>query len=324
MKAITYRQYGTHEQLRVEELEIPMPKKNQVQIRNHASSINAADWRLLTGTPTIMRLGFGLFKPNNPVLGADVAGTVTAIGDNVTQFKVGDLVYGDASSSGMGAFAEFVCVKEQHLAAAPKQLSLEQIAAVPLAASTALQGLRMGRIEAGQQIMIHGASGGVGTFAVQIAKALGAKVTAVCSTQKVAQAYALGADTVIDYQKTDVWQTKERFDLMLDIAAKRHFLEYKPLLKPHGQYVIVGGAFKHILQVLTQGMFHSRKNGQGFGSLLALPKQSDLLYLGSLLETGAIRPVIEEIYSLLELPRAMQYFGAGHARGKLSISMEAL
>ena len=322
MRAITYLQYGTHEQLKIQELEIPAPKKNEVQVRNHASSINAADWRLLTGTPTIMRLGFGLFKPNNPVLGADVAGTVTAIGENVTQFKIGDLVYGDASSSGMGAFAEFVCLQEQHLAPAPKQLSLAQTAAVPLAANTALQGLRMGKIQAGQQILIHGASGGVGTFAVQIAKALGANVTAVCSSKKVAQAYALGADTVIDYQKTDVWQTGQRFDLILDIAAGRHFLEYKPLLQPHGQYVIAGGAFKHLLSVLTQGMFYSRKNGQAFGSLLATPKQSDLLYLSSLLEAEAVKPVIEQTYSLLELPRAMKYFSAGHARGKISIQIE--
>jgi NADPH:quinone reductase-like Zn-dependent oxidoreductase len=324
MKAMTYHKYGTHEQLLFQELEIPTPKKNEVQVRNHATSINAADWRLLTGTPTIMRLGFGLFKPNNPILGADVAGIVTALGENVTQFKVGDCVYGDASSSGMGAFAEFVCVQEQHLALAPQQISLAQAAAVPLAAMTALQGLRMGGIKAGQQILIHGASGGVGTFALQIAKALGAHVTAVCSSQKVAQAYALGADTVIDYQKTDVWRAKERFDLILDIAAQRHFLEYKPLLQPHGQYVIVGGAFKHILSVLTQGMLYSKKNGQTFASLLALPKQSDLLYLSSLLEAGLIKPIIEQTFSLLELPHAMQYFSAGHARGKLSISMEAL
>ncbi len=324
MKAITYHEYGTHEQLQLQELELPTPKKNEVQVRNHATSINAADWRLLTGTPTIMRLGFGLFKPNNPVLGADVAGTVTALGENITQFKVGDLVFGDASSSGMGAFAEFVCVQQNHIMLAPKGIPLEQAGAVPLAANTALQGLSMGGLQAGFEVLIHGASGGVGTFAVQIAKAHGAKVTAVCSTQKAAQAYAIGADEVIDYQKTDFRTTPKCFDLILDIAAQLHFLEYKALLKPHGKYIIAGGQFKRIMQVLTQGMFYSRKNGQAFGSLLATPKQADLLHLTNLLETGTIKPIIEQTYSLLELPRAMKYFGAGHARGKLSISMEAL
>ncbi|WP_147372994.1 NAD(P)-dependent alcohol dehydrogenase, partial [Calidithermus terrae] len=248
MKAMVYTRYGSPDVLELKEVPKPVPKAGEVLVRVHATALNAADWRLLTGTPRLLRLMFGLFRPKHPVLGADVAGRVEAVGKDVKGFKPGDEVFGDLSGSGLGGLAEYVCAKEQALALKPPRLAFEEAAAVPMAAVTALQGLRdAGGIRPGQEVLINGASGGVGTFAVQIAKALGARVTAVCSSQKVDLARSLGADHVVDYAKEDFTKSGRSYDLILDVAAYRPFSEYRPALGPQGVYALVGGHFNRIL-----------------------------------------------------------------------------
>lgn len=322
MNAMIYTRYGLPDQLSLATLEQPVPTDDQLLVRVHAAAVNAGDWHLLTGTPWPVRAAYGFWKPKHTVLGSDVAGRVEAMGKNVTQFQIGDEVFGDLSSHGFGGFAEVVCADARAFVHKPSQLSFEEASAAPSAAVTALQGLRdIGKLQAGQRVLINGASGGVGTFALQIAKALGAEVTAVCSTKKMEMARSLGADQVIDYTQTDVMNSAQRYELILDVAAYRSFLGYRRLLKPSGRYVIVGGSMMRVLQVALQGAALNQFGSRRFLNVLVKPNGADLLVIKALLETGKIKSIVERCYPLLELPEALGYLGAGHARGKLVIKL---
>jgi NADPH:quinone reductase-like Zn-dependent oxidoreductase len=321
MKAMVYKNYGDSSQLQLLEIPKPTPKDDEILVQIKAASLNAADKHLLHGNPILVRLQYGLFAPTKQILGADVAGVVVGVGENVQTFRVGDEVFADLSSAGLGGYAEYVAAKATAFAKKPTNLEFGQAAAVPLAAVTALQALHKGNIASAQNVLILGASGGVGTFAVQLAKAFGAHVTAVCSTQKLEQTKRLGADEVLDYTKTDVQKIGKKFDLILNIAATKGFLEYAPLLSERGIYVLVGGAFSRILQTLIFGGVFSRASGKKFVGLMAQSKTEDLEVLKTLLESGQIAPVIEKTYSLEQLPEAMAYLCSGRAAGKLVVTL---
>lgn len=261
MKAVIYKNYGTAKNLVYLEVPKPSPKANEILVQIKATSLNAADKHLLHGSPFLVRLSFGLFAPKNQILGADVAGIVAAVGSDVKQFRVGDEVFADLSNAGSGGFAEYVCAKAEAFSHKPKNLEFTQAAAVPLAAATALQALHKGNIASAQNVLVIGASGGVGTFTVQLAKAFGAHVTAVCSSKKLEQAKKLGADEVLDYRKTDILKSGKKFDLILDIAAQKPFQAFAPILSERGIYLVVGGAFSRILQGMIFGgfFFQSRR-----------------------------------------------------------------
>lgn len=324
MKAIVYHEYGSPEVLKLEEVAKPTPTDNEVLIKVHAASVNAADWHLLTADIFLVRLmGMGLFKPKNTILGADIAGRVEAVGKNVKQFRPVDEVFGDIAGCGFGGLAEYVAVPEEVLVSKPSGLTFEQAAAVPMAAVTALQGLRdQGQLKPGQKVLINGASGGVGTFAVQIAKALGAEVTAICSTKKVELVRSLGADHVIDYTKEDFPQNGQRYDLILAANGNRSIFEYKRALTPTGIYVMTGGGMTQLMQAILLGPLLSMTGGNKMGNLLAKPNQKDLSFVKDLLVTGKVSPVIDRCYPFREAPAAMRYLGEGHAKGKIIISME--
>jgi len=324
MKAIVYNQYGPPEVLQLIEMEKPIPKDDQVLVKVYAASVNAAEWHLLTADIFLVRLMTGgLLKPKNTRLGSDVAGRVEAVGGNVTQFRPGDEVFGDIASSSSGSFAEYVAVSEMALALKPANLSFEQAAAAPLAGITALQGLRdQGHIQSGQKVLINGASGGVGTFAVQIAKVFGAEVTAVTSTGKLDQALSLGADHVIDYTKDDFTQNGQQYDLILAVNGYHPLSAYQRALAPQGIYVMAGGTPAQIFQALLLGPLKSKSGGKKITSLTAHANQKDLVILKELLEKGKIVPAIDRTYPLSETAEALRYLGAGHARGKIVITVE--
>jgi NADPH:quinone reductase-like Zn-dependent oxidoreductase len=322
MKAVVYTKYGSPDVLQLKEVEKPTPKDNEVLIRIHAASANAADWRLLRGDPFLLRLGYGLLKPNNTILGADIAGRVEAVGNNVTQFQPGDEVFGDISGCGLGGFAEYVSVPEHAVISKPASMTFEEAAAVPMAAVTALQGLRdKGQIQPGQKVLIHGASGGVGTFAVQIAKAFRAEVTAVCSTRKVDLVRSIGADHVIDYTQEDFTKNGQRYDLILAANGNRSMFEYKRALAPTGRYVVTGGSMAQLFQAMLLGPLLSTAGRQNMGNVLARPNQKDLACMKELLEAGKVIPVIDRCYPLSETAEAIRYLEAGHARGKVVITV---
>ena len=322
MKAVVYTKYGSPDVLQLKEVEKPTPKDNEVLIRIHAASANAADWRLLRGDPFLLRLGYGLLKPNNTILGADIAGRVSAVGNNVTQFQPGDEVFGDISGCGLGGFAEYVSVPEHAVISKPASMTFEEAAAVPMAAVTALQGLRdKGQIQPGQKVVIHGASGGVGTFAVQIAKAFRAEVTAVCSTRKVDLVRSIGADHVIDYTQEDFTKNGQRYDLILAANGNRSMFEYKRALAPTGRYVVTGGSMAQLFQAMLLGPLLSTAGRQKMGNVLARPNQKDLACMKELLEAGKVIPVIDRCYPLSETAEAIRYLEAGHARGKVVITV---
>lgn len=321
MKAIFRTTYGSADILELREIDKPVPKDDELLLKVHAASVNPLDWHILRGEPFLVRLmGFGLLKPKHQILGADMAGRVEAIGKNVTQFKVGDEVFG----SSMGGFAEYACIRESQAAAKPATMTFEQAAAVPVAGLTALQALRdHGRIQEGQQVLINGGSGGVGTFAVQIAKALGAHVTGVCSGKNVEMVRSIGADHVIDYTKEDFWVSGKQYDLIIDNAA--YYSIRKPLrvLKATGAYVGVGGSSStaSVLQSLIVNPIIAKMKGRRVVSFMANVNQADLVFLKELLDTGKVVPVIERKYSLTETPQAIRYVEGGHTRGKVVISV---
>ncbi|PKN93851.1 MAG: alcohol dehydrogenase [Chloroflexi bacterium HGW-Chloroflexi-6] len=322
MKAIIYENYGAPDVLQLKDIEKPTPKDNEVLVKIHAASINAADWHLLTADIFLVRLMTGLLKPKYNILGADIAGRVEAIGANVTQFRPGDDVFGDIFGSGAGGLAEYAAVSEHALALKPSNLTFEQAAAVPLAAVTALQGLRdLGQIKAGQKVLINGASGGVGTFAVQIAKAFGAEVTAVCSARNLEMARSLGADHVIDYTKQDFTHTGQQYDLILAANGYHPIRAYQRSLTPTGIYIMAGGKPSQMFEALLLGPFLSKKGGRQLLALSAKAKQEDLLVVRGLLESGKVVSVIDKRYPLSEAPEALRYLGAGHARGKVIITV---
>ena len=322
MKAIIYTHYGSPDVLQLEEVEKPAPKDDEVLIHVHAVSVNAGDLHLLRGEPFLLRLFSGLRKPKQKILGADVAGRIEAVGRNVKRFQPGDEVFGDLSRCGRGGFAEYVCARENALVLKPANLTFEQAAAVPVAGVTALQGLRgKGQIKPGQKVLVNGASGGVGTFAVQIAKALGAEVTGVCSAKHVDRLRSMGADYVIDYTQEDFTTKGQRYDLILAANGYRPLSAYKRALSPEGRYVMSGGSDAQMFQAILLGPWISMVGKQKMGNVLAGPDQRDLAFLGELLEGGKVVPVIDRRYPLSEVAQAIRYLEEGHARGKVVITV---
>ena len=295
----------------------PEPQPREVLLRVHAASVNGADRVLLRGKPFLVRVGMGFLRPRHPILGFDVAGRVEAVGSRVTQFRAGEDVFG---ASHFGAFAEFACVNEERLVAKPPGVSFEHAAATPTAGYTALQGLRKGRIAAGQTVLVEGASGGVGTFAIQIAHAYGADVTAVCSARNMEMARALGAAHVID-RRDDFTRDGRRYDLVLAANAYRPLSDYRRILKPNGAYVMTGGGGAQILQAMLLGAFVSMTSSQSMGNLMAVARKNDLVALKELLETGKIKPVIDRTVALRDVPEAIRYLEEEHARGKVVVSL---
>jgi NADPH:quinone reductase-like Zn-dependent oxidoreductase len=323
MRAIVYTEYGSPDVLQFREAAKPAPKHDEVLIKIHAASLNAADWHLLRADPFLARMYSGLLRPKFKILGADIAGRVEAVGGDVRQFKPGDDVFGDISETGWGAFAEYVCTRENALALKPACLTFEEAAAVPLAAITALQGLRdKGHIQPGQKVLINGASGGVGTFAVQIAKSFGAEVTGVCSTRNLDMVRSIGADHVIDYTKEDFTKSGRRYDLILSTSGYHSISDYKRALLPKGAYVMVGGSGVQMFQAMLLGPWMSMIGSNKMGSMMAKPNQKDMEFIKGLLEAGTIKPVIDKRYPLNEVPEALSYLEDGHAKGKVVITVE--
>jgi NADPH:quinone reductase-like Zn-dependent oxidoreductase len=321
MKAIVIRRYGAPDALSLEDAEQPRPGAGQVLVRVHAASINSWDWDNLCGTHLVNRLFHGLRRPKYPIPGADIAGRVEAVGDGVTRFRPGDEVFGDLCGAGWGAFAEYVCAPESELALKPARASFEQAAALPQAAVLALQGIRdYGRVQPGQRVLVNGAGGGVGTFAIQLAKAAGAEVTGVDSAQKLSVMRAVGADHVLDYQRDDYTTHLRRYHLILDVVGKRSMFEVERALAPQGSYVMVGGPMLRILQLLATGWWLSRRAGTRM-RLLIHQANHDLAGVAELFESGTLRPVIDGPYRLAETPDAMRRFGAGSILGKAVITM---
>ena len=322
MKAIIYTKYGSPDVLHYTDTAKPIPGDDDVLVRIHAASVNAADWRVMRGKPLLFRPMFGFPKPKNPVLGSDLAGVVEAMGKNVTRFKIGDEIFGENGfEDGMGAFAEYAAVPAKNLLPKPANLTFEEAAAVPLAGCTALRSLRgAGKLQAGQKVLINGASGGVGTYALQIAKALGAEVTAVVSTRNVEQARELGADHVIDYKKEDFAKSSQRYDLILGVNGNRRLREYIRCLTANGTYVMVGGTNKQIFQAVLLGPLRSR-GGKTVTTTPAEPDIEDLVFLKKILEDGKLKPVIDGRYPLKQTAEAMRYVESGHPRGKVVINV---
>ena len=324
MKGIVYRCYGSPDVLRYEDIAKPTAVDNEVLVKVHAASVNPLDWHDMEGTPYIVRLDDGFGKPENPRLGIDFAGTVEAVGKNVKRFKPGDEVFGGRS----GAFAEYVTVREERaVALKPSNVSFEQAASVPIAGITALQALRdKGQIHAGQKVLINGASGGVGTFAVQIAKAYGADVTGVCSTRNVELVRSIGADHVIDYTREDFTKGAQHYDLIVDNVATHSLREYKRVLNPKGIYVMIGsttiGNWFAWLATPIEGLMLSPFVSQKFGMFVAELNKEDLATLGDLMQSGKVTPVIDTRYKLSETPEALRYLEKGHARGKVVLTVE--
>jgi NADPH:quinone reductase-like Zn-dependent oxidoreductase len=322
MKAIVYHTYGSPDVLKLEEVEKPTPKDDEVLVQVDAASVNASDWRFLRGKPFLARLNFGLLKPKHKILGSDIAGRVEAVGRNVTQFQPGDEVFGDIFKCGLGGFAEYVSAREDALEVKPAALTFEEAAVVPLAALAALQGLRdKGHIQAGQKVLIQGASGGVGIFAVQIAKAFGAEVTAVCSTKNVDMVRSIGADHVIDYTKEDFTKNGQQYDLILAANGYHPIWMYRRALRPRGIYVMSGGSTSQLFQALLLGPLISIFGTKKMGGVSSKPDKQDLATLKELLEFGKLVPVIERRYPLSEVPEAISYVEAGHTKAKVVITV---
>jgi NADPH:quinone reductase-like Zn-dependent oxidoreductase len=323
MRAIVRHEYGSPDVIELAELEEPVPGDDGLLVRVHAASVNPLDWHSVTGTPYVVRLSDGLRRPKSERVGVDFAGTVEAVGPSVTRFRPGDEVFGGRD----GAFSEYVVVREQRaVASKPTALTFEEAASVPVAAVTALQGLRdKGQLEAGQNVLINGASGGVGTFAVQIAKALGADVTGVCSTGNVDTARSLGADDVVDYTREDFTRSGKRYDLLLDIAGSRSWPECRRVLAPDAKLVIVGGPKTNRwigpLERMAKLRLASVGRSQTVIPFIAKLKGEDLETLRELLEAGSLKPVIERSYELADVPKALAYIGEGHAHGKIVITV---
>ena len=321
MKAIVYEKYGPPEVLQLTEVTKPAPGDNEVLVRVHAVSLNASDREFLTATPRYVRL-WGPLKPKCKILGSDIAGRVEAVGRNVTQFQPGDDVFGDLLMS-WGGFAEYVCAPENRLMLKPAGMTFEQAAAIPQAAIVALQGLRdKGQIKPGQKVLINGAGGGAGTFALQIAKLFGAEVTGVDSTEKLDMMRSIGADHVIDYTKEDFIENGPRYDLILNFVAYRSIFDWNRALNPKGRYVLVGGSMSRILQTLLLGPLISMFGNRKLGILGYKPNKQDMAYLLELFEAGKVLPVIDRRYPLDETADALRYLGEGHARGKVVITVE--
>lgn len=320
MKAIVYHNYGSPDVLKCEEIEKPTAGDNEVLIKVRAASVNPLDWRFMRGRPYIIRIGFGLRKPKDARTGHDVAGQVEAVGGNVTQFKPGDEVFGSCS----GAFAEYACASESELVIKPDNVTFEQAASAPVAAFTALQGLRdKGQIQPGQKVLINGAAGGVGTFAVQIAKCFGADVTGVCSTRNVEMVRSLGADQVIDYTREDFTNRGQRYDLLFDCVGNHSLSACRRVLNSKGTFIVVGGPDGRWIGPLAspiKALVLSRLVSEKFVTVMSRSSEEDLTIICELMATGKVTPVIDRRYRLSEIPEAIRYLEEGHARGKVVIT----
>ncbi|RFU61787.1 NAD(P)-dependent alcohol dehydrogenase [Peribacillus glennii] len=320
MKAIVYNKYGPPDVLELKEVEKPNSGDNEVLVKIHAAAVNYGNLVLLKGEPFLARFAFGLLKPKYSIPGGDIAGRVEAVGPNVKQYQPGDDVFGDLSGCGWGGFAEYVSVPENALAPKPSNMSFEEAAAVPMAAVTALQSLRdKGKIQPGQKVLIYGASGGVGTFAIQIAKSFGTEVTAVCSTRNVEIVRSIGADHVIDYTKEDFSKQTEQYDLILGTNGFQSISVFKRALRPDGIFVHVGGSGAQMFQTMVLGPWISMAGSRKMASFLQRPNQKDLIFMKELFEAGKVKPVIDRRYKLSEVPEAFKYFEEGHAQGKVVI-----
>lgn len=319
MKAIVRTVYGLPDILQLKEVEKPIPKDDEVLIKVYATSINASDWEFLRGKPLYARL-FGFLKPKFKILGSDVAGRIEAVGRNVRQFQIGDEVFGDILEC-LGGFAEYVCAPEKLLILKPASMTFEEVAALPQSACIALQGIRdKGQVQPGQKVLINGAGGGAGTFAIQIAKLNGAEVTGVDNTRKLDIMRSVGADHVIDYTQEDFTKNGKNYDLILDLAAYHSIFDYKRALSSKGVYFMVGGSVALIFQLLILGQWFSLIGGKKLG-LIALKSNKDLSFIIELIEAGKIEPVIDKCYPLSQVPEALRYHGDGYARGKIVITM---
>jgi NADPH:quinone reductase-like Zn-dependent oxidoreductase len=320
MKAIVYTQYGSPDILQFKEVEKPVPNAGEILVKVNAASANPLDWHLMRGAPFLARLDGGLRKPKDSRLGADFAGQVEAVGSNVTQFQPGDEVYGDYR----GSFAEYSTVPVNRVALKPANLSFEEAAAIPVAAVTALQGLRdAGHIHSGQTVLINGASGGVGTFAVQIAKAFGAEVTGVCSTRNLDMVREIGADHVIDYTQEDFTRNGRHYDLIFDAVGNRSASAYRRALNPNGKCVVAGfSSLPRLFEHMVLGPLRSRIGDRWVGLMgMAQMNQQDLVFVKELVEAGKVAPLIERRYPLREVPEAIRHLETGHARGKVVITV---
>ena len=322
MNAIVYSEYGGPEVLQMDEVEIPTPSDDEVLVRVRARSVNAGDWHLMRGTPFLVRLVYGGYRnPKFPVLGVDIAGQVDAVGKNVAGLKPGDEVVADLSENGFGAFAEYVCVPETIIVTKPAGVSFEAAAAAPTAGVAALQALRdSGQLQAGERVLINGASGGVGTFAVQIAKFLGATVTGVCSTGKMEIVRSIGADHVIDYTQEDFTESANQYDIILDAAGSHSMREYARVLHPTGRYVFVGGPTRRFVTALLAGPVLSVLGRKRFQTFMLKPDRDDLAFVIELLDAGDVEPVIDRRYGLPEVPEAIRYLEAGRVTGKIVVT----
>ena len=323
MQAIVYHRYGPAEVLRLQEIERPVPTADQVLVRVRNASINPYDWHFMRGTPSLLRLFAGLFHPKSPRLGADFAGEVEAVGSQVTRFKPRDQVFGTCK----GAFAQFACAPESQLAIKPAGISFEQAATLPIAGITALQGLRdSARLQSGESILINGAAGGVGTFAVQIAKHMGANVTGVCSTRNVDLLHSLGADNVIDYTRDDFTRSRQRYDAIFDLVGNRSLSDIRRALQPKGVFVPCGGGGpdRSTLQLLAPMLGHAivvKFISQRIAGILAKVNAEDLQHLAALAELGHVKPVVDRAFPLAETANAIRYVEQCHARGKVVLSI---
>ena len=321
MKAIVCTRYGPPDVLQLEEVEEPIPGDDKVLVKVYAASVNHPDWAFVRGEPFVSRLWSGLLEPKHKIPGADMAGRVEAVGRNAKQFQPGDEVFGTLSEFGSGAFAEYVAVLENVLALKPANMTFEEAAAVPQAGFVALQGLRdKGQIRM-QKVLICGSSGGIGTFAVQIAKSFGTEVTGVCSTRNVDLVRSIGADQVIDYTRQDFTKSGQRYDLILATAGYRSIFDYRSALSPRGIYVSTGGALAQSFQAMLLGPFISMTGSKKLTNLYCRYSQQDLVFLKELIEAGKVKSVIDRRYPLSEAAKALRYYGEGHSQGKVVITV---
>lgn len=319
MRAVYYHNYGPpNEVLEIAEKEKPVPKDDEVLVRVYAAPVNAGDWHLIKGEPFPVRLMFGLSKPKNTTPGSDLAGVVEIAGNGVKSFNEGDEVIGCMSDAGFGSYAEYVCVPEKFLSKKPDGVTFEEAAAMPVSSITPLQALRdHGNMQKGQKVLINGASGGVGSYAVQIAKALGGEVTGVCSTKNVEFVKSLGADHVIDYKKEDFTNSGKQYDLIIDTAAYKKISEYKKVLTPDGTYVMIGGETSKLFKVMLTGWMHKKK----IKTMLMKHKQEDLDYIKVLMESGKLKTQVDKIYPMEKVRDAFEYFENGGKSGKIILKI---
>lgn len=321
MKAVVMKRYGPPEVLALRDVATPTPKPDEVMVRVHAASVNDWDWALLHGVPLATRMLSGLFTPKVQIIGCDIAGRVEAVGADVKAFRPGDEVYGDLCQCGFGAFAEYACAPEEGLIHKPARMSFEQAAAIPQAGMLAVQGLiDVGRIQPGQTLLLNGAGGGVGTFALQIARLFQADVTVVDKASKLEMLRAMGADHAIDYRQEDFTKTRKRYDLVLDAKSSRSPFAYARALNPGGAYVTVGGDISRLLQTLVLGPLIRRMYGKQT-RVVALKPNKDLAYMNTLFEAGTLEPVIDGLYDLADTAKAFRRFGTGEHRGKIIVTL---